>query len=114
MVAGLKDDSMRVQLEMSAEEYRALRALAEANREAGNPDTIADEVYFLPDYGALLTSAALEACQEAGYPSFEALEAAAKADPVMSDEESKRLWERIVDTLRAAGVWVEDKTSEVK
>lgn len=114
MVANLKDDSMRVQLEMSAKEYAALRALAAAHREAGNPDTIAEEIYFLPDYGALLTSAALEACQEAGYESFEALEAAAKADPVMNAEESRRLWERIVDTLRAAGVWVEEKNSEVK
>lgn len=114
MVAQLANDSMRVQIEMSADEYRELRELAAANRTPDKPESVTEELHFLPDYGALLASAALRECQAAGYASFEELEAAAKADPILTEADSKRLWERIVGTLRAAGLWVEDKSSEVK
>lgn len=109
MTAGLKDDSMKVQLEMTAAEYAELRAFADAHR----PEPVAEEIHYLPDYGALLSSAALQECQAAGYRDFDELEAAAAANPV-SPEATQRMWNSIVTKLRLAGLWVEDTHSEVK
>lgn len=114
MVAQLANDSMRVQIEMSADEYKELRALADAHRTPDKPESVTEELHYLPDYGALLASAALQACREAGYGSIEELEAAAKADPVLSEADSRKLWERIVSKLKLAGLWVDDGDSEVK
>lgn len=113
MRAQLEDDSMKVQLTLSQREYEELKALADAHRTPEHPDGITEEIHYLPKYGELLTSAALEECWAAGYESFEALEAAAAAHPV-SAEDTKRMWDSIVSKLRAAGLWVEDRHSEVK